>query len=80
MTSVTEAIQKLFADVRALGISGIEIEEETRSVNETVLGAIVHHDGSVDGVSKPRDRRDLVNNGAVFTKELNVNPIRVSGN
>ncbi|UVK49338.1 DUF768 domain-containing protein (plasmid) [Mesorhizobium sp. AR07] len=45
--SVAEAIQKLFADAKAIGINSAEIEEETGSVYETVLDAIVHHDGGV---------------------------------
>ncbi|UVK49535.1 DUF768 domain-containing protein (plasmid) [Mesorhizobium sp. AR07] len=47
--SVAEAIQKLFADAKALGISSTEIEDETGSVYETVLDAIVHHDGGPAG-------------------------------
>ena len=43
--SVAEAIQKLFADAKAIGIISNEIEEETGSVYETVLDAIVHHQG-----------------------------------
>jgi len=42
--SVSEAIEKLFQDAKAAGISSTEIEEETGSVHETVLDAIVHHD------------------------------------
>ncbi|UVK47559.1 DUF768 domain-containing protein [Mesorhizobium sp. AR07] len=42
--SVAEAIQKLFADAKAIGISSTEIEEETGSVYEMVLDAIVHYD------------------------------------
>ena len=45
--SVAEASEKLFADAKAIGISSTEIEEETASVDETVLHAIVHHDGGV---------------------------------
>ncbi|TPM04531.1 DUF768 domain-containing protein [Mesorhizobium sp. B2-3-10] len=45
--SVAEAIQKLFADAKAIGISSTEIEEETGSVYETVLDAIVHHDAGL---------------------------------
>ncbi|UVK43793.1 DUF768 domain-containing protein [Mesorhizobium sp. AR07] len=47
LISVAEAIQKLFADAKAIGISSTEIEEETGSVYETVLDAIVHHDAGV---------------------------------
>jgi len=42
--SVAEAIEKLFADAKAIGISSTEIEEDTGSVYETVLDAIVHYD------------------------------------
>ncbi|MBZ9673127.1 hypothetical protein [Mesorhizobium sp. ES1-3] len=42
--SVAEAIQRLFAEAKAIGISSTEIEEETGSVYETVFDAIVHHD------------------------------------
>ena len=41
--SVAEAIQKMFRDAKLLGIGTEEIEEETGSVYETVLDAIVHH-------------------------------------
>ena len=43
--SISEAIQKLFADAKALGISSKEIEEDTGSVYETVFDAVVHHKG-----------------------------------
>lgn len=42
--SVSETTQKLFVDAKALGISRDEIEEETGSVYETILDAIVHHE------------------------------------
>ncbi|QND66629.1 DUF768 domain-containing protein [Mesorhizobium loti] len=42
--SVAELTQKLFADAKALGINSAEIEEDTGSVYETILDAIVHHD------------------------------------
>ncbi len=42
--SVAELTQKLFADAKARGISSTEIEEETGSVYEVVLDAIVRHD------------------------------------
>ncbi|HMJ26754.1 MAG TPA: hypothetical protein VK475_13035 [Pyrinomonadaceae bacterium] len=42
--SVAELTQKLFSDARALGISSVEIEEETGSAYDTILDAIVHHD------------------------------------
>ncbi|MBZ9739705.1 MULTISPECIES: DUF768 domain-containing protein [unclassified Mesorhizobium] len=45
--SVAEAIQKLFTDAKATGITSTEIEEETGSVYETVLDAIVHHDAGL---------------------------------
>jgi hypothetical protein len=45
--SVSESIQKLFADAKSLGISSIEIEEDTGSVYDAVLDAIVHHDPSL---------------------------------
>ncbi|MGX9145961.1 DUF768 domain-containing protein [Mesorhizobium sp. 128a] len=47
--SVAELTQKLFADAKAVGISEKEIEEDTGSVYEAILDAIVHHDaGLVD--------------------------------
>ena len=42
--SVAEAIEQLFADAKAVGISSTEIEEETGSVYEAVLDAIVHYE------------------------------------
>ena len=42
--SVAELTQKLFADAKALGISNTEIEEDTGSVYEAILEAIVHCD------------------------------------
>ncbi|UVK37393.1 DUF768 domain-containing protein [Mesorhizobium sp. AR10] len=45
--SVAELAQKLFADAKALGINSTEIEEDTGSVYETILDAIVHHDAGV---------------------------------
>jgi hypothetical protein len=45
--SVSEAIQKLFADAKALGITSTEIEEDAGSVYDAVLDAIVHHDPSL---------------------------------
>jgi hypothetical protein len=41
--SVAEAIQKMFRDAKRLGIGSEEIEEETGSVYQTVLDAIVHY-------------------------------------
>ena len=45
--SVAELTQKLFADAKAIGISSVEIEEETGSVYEAILDAIVHHDAGL---------------------------------
>jgi hypothetical protein len=45
--SVSELAQKLFADAKSLGISSTEIEEDTGSVYEAVLDAIVHHDAGL---------------------------------
>jgi hypothetical protein len=45
--SVAELTQTLFADAKAIGISSIEIEEDTGSVYEAILDAIVHHDAGV---------------------------------
>ncbi|QKC81534.1 DUF768 domain-containing protein [Mesorhizobium sp. NZP2077] len=42
--SVAELTQKLFADAKAIGISSTEIEEDTGSVYETILDAIVHYE------------------------------------
>lgn len=42
--SVAELTQKLFADAKAVGISSTEIEEDTGSVYEAILDAIVHHE------------------------------------
>ena len=47
--SVSELTQKLFADAKAIGISSVEIEEDTGSVYEVILDAIVHHDAGVTG-------------------------------
>lgn len=41
--SVAESIDKIFRDAKLLGIGTEEIEEETGSVYETVLDAIVHY-------------------------------------
>jgi len=47
--SVAELTQKLFADAKSKGISSTEIEEDTGSVYEAILDAIVYHDaGSAD--------------------------------
>ncbi|BCG70713.1 hypothetical protein MesoLj113a_18710 [Mesorhizobium sp. 113-1-2] len=47
--SVVDLTEKLFADAKAKGISSSGIEEETGSVYEAILDAIVHHDpGSAD--------------------------------
>jgi hypothetical protein len=45
--SVAELTQKLFADAKAIGIGSVEIEEDTGSVYETILDAIVHRDGGL---------------------------------
>ena len=47
--SVSELAQQLFADAKSLGISSAEIEEETGSVYEAILDAIVYHDAGVAG-------------------------------
>lgn len=39
--SVAELTQKLFADAKAIGISSVEIEEDTGSAYEAILDAIV---------------------------------------
>ncbi|RWI11858.1 hypothetical protein [Mesorhizobium sp.] len=46
---VSELTQKLFADAKALRIYSTEIEEDTGSVYEAILDAIVHHDAGVAG-------------------------------
>jgi hypothetical protein len=45
--SVSELTQKLFADAKAAGVDSTEIEEDTGSVYEAVLDAIVHHDAGL---------------------------------
>ncbi|WP_446685970.1 DUF768 domain-containing protein [Mesorhizobium kowhaii] len=45
--SVAELAHKLFADAKAVGISSVEIEEDTGSIYETILNAIVHHDAGI---------------------------------
>ncbi|QND66674.1 DUF768 domain-containing protein [Mesorhizobium loti] len=45
--SVAELTQKLFADAKAIGISSTEIEEDTGSVYEAVLDAVVHHNSGL---------------------------------
>jgi hypothetical protein len=45
--SVAELTQKLFADAKSIGISSTEIEEDTGSVYEAIMGAIVHHEAGV---------------------------------
>jgi hypothetical protein len=45
--SVADLTQKLFADAKAVGISSTEIEEDTESVYEAILDAIVHHDAGL---------------------------------
>ena len=45
--SVAELTQKLFEDAKAIGISCNEIEEDTGSVYEAILNAILHRDAGV---------------------------------
>jgi hypothetical protein len=45
--SVAELTHELFADAKALRISITEIEEDTGSVYEAILDAIVHHDAGL---------------------------------
>lgn len=45
--SVAELTQKLFADAKALGISSTELEEDTGSVYNAIMDAIVHHDAGL---------------------------------
>ncbi|PBB24097.1 MULTISPECIES: DUF768 domain-containing protein [unclassified Mesorhizobium] len=45
--SVADLAQKLFADAKAVGLSSTEIEEDTGSVYEAILDAVVHHDAGV---------------------------------
>ncbi|RAZ90177.1 hypothetical protein DPM33_15220 [Mesorhizobium hawassense] len=45
--SVAELTQKLFADAKAIGISSTDIEEDTGSVYEVILDAIVHQDAGI---------------------------------
>ncbi|MFK0692232.1 hypothetical protein ACFX5Q_29185 [Mesorhizobium sp. IMUNJ 23033] len=45
--SVADLTQKLFADAKAVEISSTEIEEDTGSVYEAILDAIVHHDAGL---------------------------------
>ncbi|RVD71384.1 MAG: DUF768 domain-containing protein [Mesorhizobium sp.] len=45
--SVAELTQKLFADAKSVGISSTEIEEDTGSVYEVILDAIVHRDAGI---------------------------------
>ncbi|RWE28936.1 MAG: DUF768 domain-containing protein, partial [Mesorhizobium sp.] len=45
--SVAELTQKLFADAKVVGIGSVEIEEDTGSVYEAILDAIVHHDAGL---------------------------------
>ena len=42
--SVADLTEKFFADAKAAGISSNEIEEDTGSVYEAILDAIVHHE------------------------------------
>ncbi|RUW61138.1 DUF768 domain-containing protein [Mesorhizobium sp. M7A.F.Ca.US.008.03.1.1] len=45
--SVAELTQKLFADAKAAGIGSTEIEEDTVSIYNAILDAIVHHDAGL---------------------------------
>jgi hypothetical protein len=45
--SVSELTRKLFVDAKAVGIGSAEIEEDTVSVYNTILDAIVHHDAGL---------------------------------
>lgn len=45
--SVAELTQKLLADAKAVGIGSAEIEEDTGSIYEAILDAIVHHDAGL---------------------------------
>lgn len=45
--SVAELTQKLFADAKSIGISITEIEEDTGSVYEAIMDAIVQHEAGV---------------------------------
>jgi hypothetical protein len=45
--SVSELAQKLFADAKSLGISSTEIEEDTGSIYEAILDALVHHNAGL---------------------------------
>ena len=45
--SAAELTQKLFEDAKAIGISSTEIEEDTGSVYEAILNAILHRDAGV---------------------------------
>ena len=47
MISVHELTHKVIADAKALGISSAEIEDDTGSVYEAILDAIVHHNAGV---------------------------------
>jgi len=47
--SVADLVQTLFADAKAAGISSNELEEETGSVYQAVLEAIMHRSGGAGG-------------------------------
>lgn len=47
--SVSDLTNRLFADAKKQGISSAEIEEDTGSVYEAILDAIVHHDAGLVG-------------------------------
>ena len=46
--SVAELTQKLFADARALGITGEEIEEQSGSAYEVILHTLLPEAGEAD--------------------------------
>ncbi|RWG19703.1 MAG: DUF768 domain-containing protein [Mesorhizobium sp.] len=42
--SIAEFIQELSSDAKSLGISSTELEEDTGSIYQAILDAIVHHE------------------------------------
>ncbi|MER9757429.1 hypothetical protein NKJ46_29130 [Mesorhizobium sp. M0166] len=47
--SVSKLTQQVFADAKSLRFSSTQIEEDSGSVYEAILDAIVHHDAGVAG-------------------------------
>ncbi|WP_411971068.1 hypothetical protein [Mesorhizobium sp. BR1-1-6] len=47
VSSVAQLTQKLFSDAKAAGISSTEIEEDTVSLYNAILDAIVHHEAGM---------------------------------